>query len=106
MARVLIIFHFRGRPMHNFISYTLLLRYLLAISSVTFWIVILMERPNFDLLSFMEEEDEMDDLIQPEDLLAETDNLGTKKKTKSNISLITKWIQKKKLKEDRPLVIS
>ena len=31
-----------------------------------------MERPNFDLLSFMEEEDEMGDLIQPEDLLAET----------------------------------
>ena len=28
-----------------------------------------MERPNFDLLSFMEEEDEMGDLIQPEDLL-------------------------------------
>ena len=39
-----------------------------------------MERPNFDLLSFMEEEDEMGDLIQPEDLQAETENLGTKKK--------------------------
>ena len=42
-----------------------------------------MERPNFDLLSFMEEEDEMGDLIQPEDLLAETENLGTKKKKRN-----------------------
>ena len=40
-----------------------------------------MEKPNFDLLSFMEEEDEMCDLNQPDNLLSETENIGTKKKT-------------------------